>query len=201
VATKTKRKKKRKRIAKAKKKPPPKVERKPGRPTLLTPELTDDLCAFIAAGAYKEQAAIAVGIGYRTFARWMQRGDRADRVAQKLKEGEELPEEEVPYWQFWQRVEEAGATARVSVETQVRRDNPTFWLRNGPGKTRENRQGWTDSMGEAPVDPETGKPKEVDPATLLAKLDGIRDRVLAEQAKKKRKAKPKPRPKPKPKPR
>ncbi len=184
-----------KRKAKRKRLPKKKVAARPGRPTKLDQKLTDDICTFIRAGAYRDQAAIAVGIGYRTFARWMERGDKADRMADA---GKTVPELEIPYWKFWQQVEQSGGKARVDVEKQVRKDNPTFWLRNGPGKTRANRQGWTDAIGEAPIDGETGKPVDaVDTDALLAKLDGIRHRALAEQAKTKKRRKGK-RPKPKP---
>ena len=38
----------------------------------------------------------------------------------------------------------ARAQARAAAEIEVRRDNPAFWLRVGPGRSRPGAPGWTD---------------------------------------------------------
>lgn len=48
---------------------------KAGRPTKLTPELQASVCGIIEAGNYRCVAAEAVGLGERTLADWMKRGE------------------------------------------------------------------------------------------------------------------------------
>lgn len=53
----------------------------PGRPSKLTPELTERVVDAILVGAYLETAAQAVGITPRTLYRWLERGDDAEAAA------------------------------------------------------------------------------------------------------------------------
>ena len=48
-----------------------------GRPTLLTPELRDALCAHLAQGAHVKTACQAVGISDRSYYVWRTRGTKA----------------------------------------------------------------------------------------------------------------------------
>lgn len=47
------------------------------RPTKLTPELRDRICAFLRAGNYVETAAAAAGISKETLYKWLRRGARS----------------------------------------------------------------------------------------------------------------------------
>ena len=49
-----------------------------GRPTKLTPELQEKICALIEAGNYAEVACKCVGISTSTFYAWRQRGEMED---------------------------------------------------------------------------------------------------------------------------
>lgn len=63
-------------VAAAEKKRPNKAPRgKRGRPTKLTPELTDQICRVIEAGNYIETAARYCGVDKRSLFAWMQRGN------------------------------------------------------------------------------------------------------------------------------
>lgn len=108
-------------------------QRKKGRKHLLTviplASLTR-MINYIRNGAYDWVAAQAVGIDPSTFARWMLEGM--------------LETAEAPIRQFYVSVCEAKASARITAEVEVKRDNPQFWLRCGPGKTKPNQPGWTD---------------------------------------------------------
>jgi len=44
------------------------------RPTLLTPELSDQLCELLEAGNYLETAAEACGISVKTVYQWLRKG-------------------------------------------------------------------------------------------------------------------------------
>ena len=65
---------------------------KGGRPNTFIPERTQRALEAIRAGATYIRAAEAAGVDYRTFRRWMERG-------QEVKKG--------PYWQFCQAVKKA----------------------------------------------------------------------------------------------
>lgn len=43
----------------------------------LTPEVQERICHAIRIGAYHEHAALAAGVSYETFRRWMAQGERA----------------------------------------------------------------------------------------------------------------------------
>ena len=105
------------------------------------------LLMTIELGAYDYVAAEAIGIGKSTWSQWMRYGRRDDEAG-----------EDSIYRRFMLDVMQAQAKARMTVEMQVRRDNPEFWLTRGPGKTRPDRPGWTESIavvGDADADPIT----------------------------------------------
>ena len=108
-----------------------------GRRTKLSPEVHQQIVAFIRAGAYDWVAAEAAGIGTSTYYRWMERGEASAAE---------------PYRSFWSAVRQARAQARVAAEIEVRRDNPFNWLRYGPGRDRAGEPGWTErvEVAEAP---------------------------------------------------
>ena len=108
--------------------------RKPGI-MQLTQETYGKLLLLIQHGAYDYQAAQALGIAYHTFWQWMQRGI-ADKENNRL----------TAYTKFYQDVSQSSAMARTLKEIEVAHDNPEFWLRSGPGKTRKGMPGWTDSL-------------------------------------------------------
>ena len=108
-----------------------------GRPTLLTEELKQRICTFIRAGAYDWVAAQACGIGKSTFHQWMSRGQHVDTYGR--------PTDPI-YQDFASAVLVARAQARLKAESTVASDDPKFWLRNGPGKTRYGEEGWTETV-------------------------------------------------------
>lgn len=99
-----------------------------GRPPKLTAEIQTQITQLIRAGAYDWVAAESAGIGRSTFYRWMATGE----------DGAE------PYATFAREVTIARAQARAAAEIEVRRDNPAFWLRVGPGRSRPGAPGWTE---------------------------------------------------------
>ena len=56
-----------------------------GRPTKLTPEVQERLTSAIRAGNFYEAACGYAGIDYRTFRRWMERGERESRGPYRAK--------------------------------------------------------------------------------------------------------------------
>jgi hypothetical protein len=113
------------------------------------------LLEALRRGAFDWVAAEAAGIHRRTFYRWLERGEA----------GEE------PYAQFAREVQRARAQARVEAEAKVRELNPLAWLRQGPGRERNGRPGWTAPARVALADePITAGPEDEGIEALLAKV-------------------------------
>lgn len=86
----------------------------------LTSEIARLIVALVRGGASLSAAAEAAGVPRGTFVAWLRRGrDSA----------------EAPCGPFYQQVLEARGQVRAAIETEVRRKDPKFWLRYGPGKT------------------------------------------------------------------
>ena len=106
------------------------------------PEVYKQILTFIRGGAYDYIAAEAAGVTSETWARWLARGAEARHGT--------------PLRQFHDDVMQARAQARAMKEIEVAREDPKFWLRCGPGKTRQGRDGWTENVaivGDAMADP------------------------------------------------
>ena len=91
--------------------------------------LTARVAASIRGGAYPEVAAQAAGIGPGRLRRWLARGAKKGASA--------------PLKAFCQAVKQAEAVARLQAEVAALKAKPLDWLRHGPGRPREDRDGWT----------------------------------------------------------
>lgn len=107
------------------------TKRKIGRPSKLDDHTHNGIVQAIRAGSYEWVAAVAFGIAAQTFRKWMRKG-------------EDDPASD--YGAFRAEVLEARAQARLAAETEVRKADPKFWLRCGPGKEKPGEPGWTDSL-------------------------------------------------------
>lgn len=95
------------------------------------PDVYARVLKYIEMGAYGHVVAEAMGIKYETWMGWLRKGEKA-------KPG-------TYYHKFISDVRRAESKARIITEIQVRRDNPEFWLKNGPGKSTKRRpEGWTE---------------------------------------------------------
>jgi hypothetical protein len=97
----------------------------------LTRALQEKIAAFIRAGGFAHIAAEAAGLPRELFARWLERGERADAPAN--------------YRAFARAIREAEAQARLQAELNVRSDKPLDWLKAGPGKSSADNPGWGNS--------------------------------------------------------
>jgi len=100
-----------------------------GRKTKYNATVHALIIEAIERGSYDYVAAERAAINARTFYRWMASGEKYANS---------------PYRQFCQDVTKARSQARAIAESKVWKDNPLAWLRYGPGKTRPDRQGWTE---------------------------------------------------------
>lgn len=117
-----------------------------GRPSKRTPELVKQIVASIEKGAFAHVAASAAGIGRTTFYRW-------------IDEDEE----------FRNKVEAAASRAREIAEASIFRDKPEVWLRYGPGKSKPDSEGWTETK-QIEVSGRDGLPVSI--RALLDEADG-----------------------------
>lgn len=147
-----------------------------GRPSKLQELMENDpttyqkILMYIRAGAYDHVVAEAMGVAADTFSRWMSRG------RQHEKDGKQSP-----YRRLHRDVVEARAQARLMVEMEVRRTNPEFWLRCGPGRTREDMPGWTDKPLQVSVTTQPSPPQPIDRRTLAEALCVLEDLGLIQR--------------------
>ena len=87
-----------------------------GRPTKLTMQVHSAILASIRGGAFASTAAAAAGISEATFHRWMRRGRQA---IERVDNGGELPEEEIPYKVFHLDVVAAEAEVEVAAASAL----------------------------------------------------------------------------------
>ena len=85
---------------------------KVGRKPKLTKEIADELARLLKAGHMIDIACSAVGIGERTFHRWMAQGQK---------------ETSGPFWQFRQRMEKARAQCEVTLLDTLQQHAKTDW--------------------------------------------------------------------------
>ncbi len=83
-----------------------------GRRTKLTPEVREKIVSAIRAGNYANVAAEYAGIGERTFYRWLQLGQEANRGIHR---------------QFWQAVKKAEREAEVRAVAILQRHMEDNW--------------------------------------------------------------------------
>ena len=83
-----------------------------GRKPKLTKEIAGKLVRLLKAGHVISVACSAVGIGERTYHRWMEQGAR---------------ETVGPYWQFWQRVQRARAQCEAALLNTVHKHTMKDW--------------------------------------------------------------------------
>jgi hypothetical protein len=108
-------------------------------PFPLTPEVQEEICRYLASGAFEYVAAQAAGIPAEVYGRWLQAG-RQKRARE-------------PYRTFYRRVQTAMAQARLLAESRVHEKAPHVWLKSGPGRETPANPGWTrDVSALAPPD-------------------------------------------------
>ncbi|AVI00049.1 hypothetical protein C5L38_33760 (plasmid) [Streptomyces sp. WAC00288] len=90
--------------------------RRPGRPSLLTPERIDALVKAASVGVAQSLAAQAVGISYPTLARWMARGRAA---VEAREEGQRPDPSDDPYVELHQRVHQARTRMAATSLAQI----------------------------------------------------------------------------------
>jgi hypothetical protein len=127
-----------------------------------TPELQQQICAFIRAGGYPRVAAEAAGVPARVFARWLRRG-----------RGKRAP---AVYRAFADAVAQATAQGRLAAELQVFEKRPLDWLQCGPGKETRSEPGWSSTPKPATGQEAAGRSPLEDPefqALVRRLLDGL----------------------------
>ena len=84
--------------------------------TKLTKEIISEICKRLKVGCYAKIAAAAIGVPERSYYNWLERGQKAEKLAESVKK---IPETEKIFWQFWQSVQQAEAEANIVLTTMV----------------------------------------------------------------------------------
>ena len=84
--------------------------------TKLTPQITEEIAKRLKVGCYAKMAAAAIGVPERSFYNWLERGSKAEKLAEI---GKKIPEEEKIFWQFWQSIRQADAEGQVNITTMI----------------------------------------------------------------------------------
>jgi hypothetical protein len=92
----------------------------------LTPALERTILSYIRMGGYPHVAAAAAGVSDSAWRQWQEWGKKRN-----------------PYKEFFAKVEQAHATARVKAEIAVLENDPRFWLKHGSGKETPGKPGWS----------------------------------------------------------
>lgn len=95
----------------------------------LTPELMEEICQKIKAGAFEFVAAEFLSVPREVYLDWLDKaqGKNARNI----------------YRQFFHAVRQAKAHARLMAETALRQENPRIWLLHGPGRETPQTPGWS----------------------------------------------------------
>jgi hypothetical protein len=95
----------------------------------LTAELIDQICGYIAGGAFDQTACESVGVPLEVFQGWLSQAQRknASTLLRLLHS----------------KVRQARAKARLKLEMDMRVTNPKYWLLHGPGKATPGLPGWS----------------------------------------------------------
>jgi DNA-binding transcriptional MerR regulator len=98
--------------------PPPVVTepRATGRPSKLSPEVQKIIVTAVSRGMYYEAAASLAGVTYATLRNWYNRGEveAERRSSPRVKSGTRKWEREQPYFEFFDALKKAQATAQYN---------------------------------------------------------------------------------------
>jgi hypothetical protein len=102
----------------------------------LTPQVQEQICAYIRAGGFAHVAAEAAGVAREDFEEWLRLGqpDSERRRSSRV------------YREFFQAVRKARAEARLAAELKILEKNPLQWLKCGPGRETHDYPGWTTAV-------------------------------------------------------
>ena len=98
------------------------------KPPRLSAALILEICTRLRAGTFEQVAVESVGVPYALFQEWLRRG-RQPRSRGLLR-------------QLALAVMEAKAFARLSPETEIRKNDAKVWLLHGPGRDTPEQAGW-----------------------------------------------------------
>ena len=90
----------------------------------LTEEVIKDIAKKLRVGNYMKTVAISIGVSERTFYYWVDRGEKANKLAEA---GQKVPIEEKIYLQFLQSIRQAEAEAEIVIVAQIFSQIPKDW--------------------------------------------------------------------------
>ncbi|MCL5072919.1 MAG: hypothetical protein M1308_18815 [Actinobacteria bacterium] len=92
--------------------------------TKLTEAVIEVISKKIKAGCYAKVVAASIGIVEKTYYNWLDRGKRAENLAEI---GKKVPKEEKIFLQFLQSIRQSQAEANVKITSMIFAQAPTDW--------------------------------------------------------------------------
>jgi len=153
--------------------PLPEQGKKPGRKSLLTPDVTDAVVRLLKAGNYLNQTARYLGLNPTTLNSWRNRGNEL------MSSGKELDEYEQMFVDFAVAVEGAKAEAEIRAVEVIRRAMPKDWRAATWYLERTNNKDWGVTQRTEVSGPDGGAiPIDVD--SVYRKLEAVTQRYVIE---------------------
>lgn len=151
-----------------------------GRPTKLTPQLTERIAMLIKGGAYPTKAAVAAGLSEASYFAYMARG-RAEQERMAEQSSTRPKASERPYIDFLEAVEQASAEIQAIMANKiVTAAQAGDWKAALAYLERTNREEWgrvtrTELTGAAggPVKQEVSTITDADLLALADRIAGI----------------------------
>jgi len=153
--------------------PLPEQGKKPGRKTLLTPDMTDAVVRLLKAGNYLNQTARYLGLNPTTLQVWRNKGQEL------LDSGKELDEQEQMFATFAISVESAKAEAEIRAVEIVRKAMPKDWRAATWYLERTNNKDWGATQRTEVTGPDGGA-IAIDVDSVYRKLEAVTQRVVLE---------------------
>lgn len=112
-----------------------------GRPTVLTPEVTDTILTLVRAGNYLEVAAAAAGVSRDSLFEWLKRGARERRSVTDGKRQKPRKSEQ-PFVDFSDALQKARGTSEAADLEVIRRAAVKNWQAAAWRLERKHPQRW-----------------------------------------------------------
>lgn len=151
---------------------------RPGRKTLLTPEIMETIVDLLKRGNYLATAAKYVGVDPATLGQWRAKGERL--MAEGRPE-DEYDETELLYQNFAIEVGKARSLAEIKAVEVIRNAMPNQWQAAAWYLERTNNADWGRTV-RTELTGEGGGPVSVDVDSVYRKLEAVTQRVIDVEA-------------------
>lgn len=149
---------------------------RPGRKTVLSPEVIQTICDLLKRGNYLGTAAKYVGVAPETVSAWLRRGN--DLIAED-RDDDDYDDYERLFMELSLEVEKARSFAEIKAVEVIRNAMPSQWQAAAWYLERTNNREWGKTF-RAEVTGDNGGPVQVDVDSVMRKVEALTQRVVIE---------------------